>query len=164
MKKNVWLWLWMVEVVSSSSPQLSDFYFLFFIAAACHRSRLAHSYEGNVELKSVTDFNSTECEGINGRRTRPVYQYCHSRTNGNYNCTEPVAICIAVIWGFFYSGDRWPGLKGTYLFADFQGATIYGLQLNGTKVIDDFQLAVGKEGGGAISISFYLLSNISWVL
>ncbi len=106
-------------------------------------SRLAHSYEGNVEF-----LNPPECEGMNEKRTPPVYQYRHSRTDGNYDCATPVAKGSSITGGLFYSGNRWPELKGKYLFADFEGAVIYGLQLDvdGKKVVDDFQLAVGKRG------------------
>ncbi len=89
---------------------------------------------------------------------RPVYQYCHSRTDGNYDCNTPVARGNSVTGGVFYSGNRWPGLKGNYIFADFEGGVIYGLQLDGTKVVDDFQLAVGKSGGWTIFTSPIILS------
>ncbi len=37
-----------------------------------------------------------------------------------------------------------------YLFADFESGVIYGLELNGMEVIDDFQISTGKNGGQSL--------------
>ncbi len=90
--------------------------------------------------------NPPECKDVASSRTPPVYQYCHSRTDGNFDCTKPVALGNSVTGGLVYSGNRWPELVGVYVFADFESGNIWGLKLDGTKVVDDFHISTGKDG------------------
>ncbi|MEQ1788036.1 MAG: PQQ-dependent sugar dehydrogenase [Acidimicrobiales bacterium] len=53
----------------------------------------------------------------------PIYEY--GRNDG-----------CSVIGGYVYRGDEIPGLDGAYLFADFCGRGISGLQLEGDALID----------------------------
>ena len=52
----------------------------------------------------------------------------------------------SVIGGYVYRGEEIPGLQGTYLYADYCGAGVRGLQVDGDTVIDDAHVGPPARG------------------
>ena len=52
----------------------------------------------------------------------PIYEYSHNKT------------AASVTGGYVYRGERFPSLRGWYVFADYSTGRIYGLKYEGAKV------------------------------
>jgi hypothetical protein len=86
-------------------------------------------YEGN------TPYAGTPPVGFTF--THPLIQYSHTNSR------------VAIIGGIVCRGTRWPGLNGSYLYADYGSGEVWSLRHNGTNVTQNTVLFINS--GAAIS-------------
>ena len=106
-------------------------------------------------IASGTNFGWRLMEGPN---CRPGDTVCGQQTQAQMNLKLPVdsygrTVGQSVTGGYVYRGSAVPGLRGTYIYADYQTARFFRFRIQGTGIADRVEITnqLRPAAGGAFS-------------